>query len=122
MTGPWKTTSIHEMKVFFGSIIHVGIFLSAQVKNYWSRDSEFPFYCIGIYLSDNRFEQLKRYFHVSKSYYLGSLPHSCLYFKVAPLEDLLQARYQQYFLPSSDIAVDEMIVRFTGRSAHTFLL
>ncbi|PWW74291.1 hypothetical protein C7212DRAFT_365300 [Tuber magnatum] len=55
----WKPTSIPEMKIFFSLIIYMGIFLSAQVKNYWSRDSEFPFYCIGMYLSQNRFEQLK---------------------------------------------------------------
>ena len=118
----WKPTSIPEMKVFFGLIIYMGVFPSAQVKDYWSRDSEFPFHRIGMYLSQNRFEQLKRYFHISEPYNPGSLPQSCWYFKVAPLANLLQARYQHYFLPSSDVAVDEMMVQFTGRSAHTIML
>lgn len=118
----WKPTSIPEMKIFFSLIIYMEVFPSAQVKDYWSHDSEFPFHRIGMYLSQNRFKQLKRYFHVSEHYDPGSLPQSCWYFKVAPRADLLQAHYQQYFLPSSDIAVDEMMVRFTGRSAHTILL
>ena len=88
-----KPTSIPEMIVFFGLIVYIGVFPSAQVKDYWSHDSEFPFHCIGMYLSQNRFEQLKRYFHVSEPYDPGYLPQSCWYFKVAPLADLLQARF-----------------------------
>ena len=115
-------TSIPEIKVFFGLIIYMGVFPPAQVKDYWSCDSEFPFHCIGMYLSRNRFEQLKRYFPVSEPYNPGSLPQSCWYFMVAPVADLLQTWYQQYFVSSSDVAVDEMMVRFTGRYAHTLLL
>ena len=119
-TRPWKPTSIPEMKIFFGLIIYMGIFPSAQVKDYWSRDTEFLFHRIGMYLSQNRFEQLKRYFHISEPY--ESLPQSQWYLKVQPLANILMTRYQYYFLPSSDVAVDEMMVRFTGRSVHTLLL
>jgi len=42
-TRPWKPTSIPEMKIFFGLIIYMGIFPSPQVKDCWSRDTEFPF-------------------------------------------------------------------------------
>ena len=117
---PWKPTSVAELKIFFGIIIYMGVFPSAQVGDYWSRDSQFPFHRIGMYISQNRFEQLKRYFHISPPY--NSLPRSQWYQKLQPLADILSARFRTYFLPASDVAVDEMMVRFTGRSAHTILL
>ncbi|PWW74878.1 hypothetical protein C7212DRAFT_345434 [Tuber magnatum] len=64
----WQSTSAAELKIFFGIIIYMGVFPSAQVSDYWKRDNCFPYHRIGMHLSQNRFEQLKRYFHVSLSY------------------------------------------------------
>jgi len=72
-----------------------------------------------MYQSQNQFKQLKWYFHISEPY--QSLSQSKWYLKLQPLANLLATHYQKYLLPSSDIAVDEMMVHFTGRSVHTLI-
>ncbi|RPB01415.1 hypothetical protein L873DRAFT_1645790, partial [Choiromyces venosus 120613-1] len=41
------------------------------------------------------------------------------YQKVEPLSSNLSSKFQRFMIPASNIAVDEMIVQFTGRSAYT---
>lgn len=65
----------------------------------------------------NRYEQLKRYFHVSDPQV--TLDVKDWYQKVEPLASTLQQQFQQYYLPSTKVAIDEMVVRFCGRSQHT---
>ena len=75
-------------------------------------------------LSRNQFEELtqERYLDISWPGDLGSLPQSSWYFKIAPLADLRQTSYQQYFLHSSDMTMDEMMVWLTGHSVYILLL
>lgn len=113
----WTPPSAAELRIFFGIIIYMGVFPSAQVSDYWRHDSNYPFHRIGLYISQNRFKQLKRYFHISPPY--DSLPRSQWYQKFRPLASILSARFQAYLLPASDVAVDEMMFRFTGCLAHT---
>ncbi|PWW80428.1 hypothetical protein C7212DRAFT_172436 [Tuber magnatum] len=65
---PWKPTSAAKLKIFFSIIIYMSVFPFSQVSDYWRHDNSFPSYRIGIYLSQNHFEQLKRYFHILPSY------------------------------------------------------
>jgi len=73
-----------------------------------------------MYLSQNRFEQLKRYFHISPPY--QHLPRAQWYEKFQPLANLLATKYQALLVPASKVAVDEMMIKFTGRSVHTTLI
>ena len=41
---------------------------------------------------------------------------------MTPLSSYFQYRCQELYLPSTNIAVDEMMVNFTGRSTHTIRL
>lgn len=113
----WIPISAAELRIFLGITIYMGVFPSAQVSGYWRHDSSFPFHRIALYISQNRFEQLKRYFHISPPY--NSLPRSRWYQKFHPLASILSARFQNYLLPASDAVVDDLMIRFTGRSAHT---
>lgn len=63
-----------------------------------------------------RFEQIKRYFHVSAP---TDGPISHWYMKLSPLFKHLQAKFKAYCIPSSNVAVNEMMEAFTSRSAHT---
>jgi hypothetical protein len=92
-----------------------------QVDDYWTRSQEFPQHCIARFMSYNRFKMLKRFFHVSPPY-TTPLPRSQWTKKVQPLSDDLQRRFQQHMLPATPVAVDEMMVRFTGRSVHTTVI
>ena len=68
-------------------------------------------------MSLNRFEQLKRYFHVSDPRL--ELDSGHWYEKLEPLASVLRQRFRQYYLPATKVAIDEMVVRFCGRSRHT---
>lgn len=67
-----------------------------------------------------RFEQLKRYFHVSLP--VENLPGRLWYQKVEPLSSTLQRRFQRYCTPATEVSIDEMMIRFIGQSAHTVRL
>ena len=66
------------------------------------------------------FEQIKRFLHISEP--VRSLPRCQWYHKLLPLADNLQQQFQQYLQPASAVAVDEMMIRFVGRSFHTIAI
>jgi len=114
----WTATSAAELRIFIGIIIYMGVFPSAQVSDYWRHDSNYPFHRIGLYNISEPFRATQCYFHISPPY--ESLPRSQWYQKVQPLASILpSARFYAYLLPASNVAVDEKMIRFTGRSAHT---
>src|SRR5437588_8255997 len=41
------------------------------------------------------------------------------YEKLNPLAAVLQERFRSYYLPATKVVIDEMVVRFCGRSHHT---
>lgn len=65
-----------------------------------------------------RFEQLKRYFQVSDPT-LEKPDDRDWFHRVGPLSSKLRNAFQKYFLPDSKVSIDEMMVRFFGRSKHT---
>ncbi|OQN95210.1 hypothetical protein B0A48_18748 [Cryoendolithus antarcticus] len=67
-----------------------------------------------------RFEQIKRFFHVSPP--LDSLPQSQFYQKLEPLSTEVITAFKSACLPASQVAIDEMIIPFTGRSKHTIMM
>ena len=68
-------------------------------------------------LSLLRFQQIKKYLHLSDPYI--SLTRSEWYRKLEPLASTLQERFQKYYFPGNKVAIDEAMVRFFGRSFHT---
>jgi len=67
-----------------------------------------------------RFSQIKRYLQISDPKQTLTLSPSHWHHKLEPLNSLIQKRCQQYSLPSSNITVDEMMIRFGGCSHHTY--
>lgn len=113
----WRATSIPELKIFLGLIIYMGVFSSPRNPDYWTSNPRWPQHGIGRYMSQNRFEQLNRFFHISPPF--ETLSRSEWYRKIQPLSCNLSRKFREVFIPTSDIAVDEMTIRFTGRSVHT---
>lgn len=107
----WYNTSAAELQVFLALVLYMGIWQSPQYTDYWAKTYKWPQHGIGKYMSKFRFEQIKRYFHVSAPY--ESLPRAEWYQKVEPLSDNLSFKFQRFMTPVSNIAVDEMMVRFT---------
>ena len=59
----WWPTSAAEIKVFVAVFIYIGIVRLPEYDDYWS--SKFGTFIYSLYISLNRFEDLKRYLHIS---------------------------------------------------------
>jgi hypothetical protein len=70
-------------------------------------------------LSRRRFTQIKRYLHVSDPDLTGALTDAEWYKKLEPLSSSICTRSQELAVPGTNTSVDEMMVRFFGRSKHT---
>lgn len=137
----WKDTSGAELKIFFGLLIFMGINRSPSPCDHWRygrkayfgiyhyakkmrryqdrRDRFFRRYSIKSFKKKHmgvvRFEQLKRYFHVSDP----NTPTVEWWHKLEPLSSSLQDSFLRYYIPSSKVVIDEMMVPFCRRSSHT---
>jgi hypothetical protein len=117
----WTDLLVEELYVFIGTIIYMGVHEEPNIPLYWNTDqNKGPVHTIPKHISQRRFEQIKRYCHVScaesdvqKGYNLPS--NKIWWYKLEPLASSLQASFQQYYSPSSEVSIDELMVRCFGR-------
>ncbi len=94
-----------------------------HINDYWNTDQETGpvHHRIRNAISQTRWKQIHRYFHVwdpTLDYSISSRtarPHE----KVDPLTKLLLSTFQRYWKPAIDVAIDECIEGFTGRTSDT---
>ena len=74
-------------------------------------------------MSLNRYENLRRYLHLS----VPEKPHSddeenaeLWWWRLDPIITLFHDGCRRYLIPGTAVAIDEIMVRFYGRSADTF--
>ncbi|CAG8683469.1 421_t:CDS:2, partial [Ambispora gerdemannii] len=78
-------------------------------------DTRLPVHHISKQMSLKCFEQIKRFLHVSS-------PATTIknYFdKLEPLLSHIRNVSKHFYMPNSNVSVDEIIIRFSGRSIHT---
>jgi hypothetical protein len=117
----WSELLVEELYVFIGAIIYMGIHKEPQTRLYWNTDfNQGPVYTIASHISLRRFEQIKRYCHIScpkgdqkEGYHLPF--NKIWWYKVEPLASDLQASFQRYYSPSSKVSINKLIVRCFGR-------
>ncbi|PKY61043.1 hypothetical protein RhiirA4_280836, partial [Rhizophagus irregularis] len=114
---PWQNLTISELKIFIAILIYMGIFKLPAIRDYWQTKHHYPKHNITKFMTCVRFEQIKRYFHVSS---IIDQENKTLFSKLEPLSTHIKNISQKHYIPSSNVSVDEMIARFSGRSAHTF--
>jgi len=132
---PWFDTSAIEIKVFIAILIYMGIHDSKRTDFYWRNDiSSGPIHTPQLYMSLNRFEQIKRYLHISQplgentdepqleatTQYSDEYMKELWWRKVLPLADVFRNACQQYYIPGTHTAIDELMIRCFGRSLHTY--
>lgn len=111
----WEPLEKYEFIRYLAFLVYRGLYPSSRIADYWNKDEELPIHA-GVQLSLLRVEQIKRFLHIChpdtqiKSYYD----------KVEPLVSHVQVISKRYYVPQSNLALDEMMVRFVGRSKHTF--
>lgn len=139
----WRSVTPNEMKIFVGIQIYMGITREPAVKDYFNEiPGKGAIHPTSYVMSQYRYEQLRRYFHISEppevtpgiisthcppeptpeqEYYMSDEQLSRIWWhKVHFVLDMLRRVSKRYYVPSSNVAIDESMVRCFGRSSHTY--
>ncbi|CAG8525093.1 10017_t:CDS:2 [Acaulospora morrowiae] len=107
-------TIVANMNLYSLSKNADGLFNSPSLNQYWNENTKLPIHNISKQMLLFHFEQIKRYLHVSSPIAIINN-----YFeKLEPLLSKIRDVSKQLYTPSSNVSVDEMIVRFSGRSVY----
>jgi hypothetical protein len=117
----WDTVIVDELYVLIGAVIYMGMHDEPNPAMYWTTDkTKGPLHTLSHHISLRRYEQIKRYCHISWSesdqrtgYDLPT--NKRWWYKLEPLASSIQASSQQYYNPSSKVSIDEIMVRCSGR-------
>ena len=61
----WKAVSTLELSIWLGIVVYMGVHNPPAVRDYWRHDGLNPAHPISKHMGQTRFEEIKRYFHVS---------------------------------------------------------
>jgi hypothetical protein len=135
------TTTLHEtcpaeLKVFVGILIYMELHKSYSEEVYWIRDlSCSPLHTCALHMTLNRYQAIKRYLHISPNLPIQSMIYELTteeeampiqhlqhiwWHKMEPLASIVRSAFVKYYTPSSQIAIDELMIRCYGRSQHTY--
>ncbi|KAL1957208.1 hypothetical protein VTO42DRAFT_6242 [Malbranchea cinnamomea] len=81
-----------------------------------------PIHLPQLYMTQTRFEQLKRFLHVSNVNNEELKPPGSKdwWYKLGPLASSFHEAAQRYYIPGPNLSVDEVMVRCAGQSLHTY--
>jgi hypothetical protein len=107
------------MHIFIALLIYIGIVGTSNINSYWDKNRN-TIYKPMESMTRFRFQQIKRYFHVSALPTTSShLSTACWHTKLEPLASLLRTKFKAYVILGQDVSFDKMMVPFAGRSKHT---
>jgi hypothetical protein len=117
----WTDLLMEELYVFLGAVIYMGVHEEPAINMYWNTDfNKGPLHTIAKHISLCRFKQIKRFCHIScpesdekAGYHLPS--NKIWWYKLKPLASSIQASSQRYYSPSSEVSINELMVRCFGR-------
>lgn len=113
-TRKWKATTMDEIFVFFSVVVLMGIYPKPDVKTFWTTEAmlETPFF--HDMMPRDRFLQILRALHFFNNDDLERGNEDLLY-KLRPVVDTLNDRFQSIYTPKQNICVDESLWRYRGR-------
>ena len=111
---PWKKVTAAEIRVFLALLIYMGAKQESGSHGFWKGGERGVFRAMSL----QRFSQIKRFLHISNPNL--QLSRAEWFQKVEPLNSMIRSRCQQFYFPASNVTVDEMMIRFGGRSHHTY--
>jgi Transposase IS4 len=95
----------------------MGVFSSSYVtRDYWRNNPLWPDHPIREYMSQTRFKQILRYFHIANP---SEATDKWIY-KVNPLLNVVRSASSKYYVPQINVSINEAMIRFSGRSRDTF--
>ena len=112
----WIPTTVSEFRAFLGVSIWMGLHLESSIKDFWNTNPlNGPIhYPVLNCMSLVRWQQIDRFFHVSKPLKPGQ--KETTFDKLEPLSTHLQEAFKKYWKSGTHLAVDETIQRFMGRA------
>lgn len=114
----WKETSVPEIKAFFGIMIAMGLHKLPDVELAWSSEPLFRVQPLAEIMPVKRYKKLRQAFHLNnnrKAPKRGS-PNFDKLFKIRPLVDHLNYKFQHSAVSASSQSIDEAMVKFKGRN------
>lgn len=107
---PWYPTSVGEIYVFLALRIYMTRHVENKVSDYWTTTGIKGFHPITQYMARHRYSQLYLRYRCT--------PHTTqdVFEKIDLLSDHIQGVNLQLWKPGRDLAIDEAMERFTGRS------
>ncbi|UPL02957.1 hypothetical protein LCI18_013891 [Fusarium solani-melongenae] len=122
----WQGTSIAEVYVWLGVLIYIGLHKERTIKSHWSTPKpgeQRPLHSIIKFMPYWKFQILHRHlrpFDYTKIDETGPLPK--VFQACDEWSDHIQAASAEIFIPGSHLAIDECMIRFTGRSNETTVI
>jgi hypothetical protein len=121
----WTDLLVEELYMFLGAIIYMGVHEEPAIEMYWNTDfNKGPLHTISTHISLCRFEQIKRFCHIScpesderAGYHLPC--NKIWWYKLEPLASSIQASSQRYYSPS-EVSIDELMVLCFSRFVFFF--
>ena len=115
----WSPITVEELRAFFGFSILMGINHLPAIDDYWSRDPHLRYAPIADRISRQRFRDISRYLHFVDNDHLAPRgdPSYDRLGKVRPLIEHLSERFEDVYKPTQNVAVDEAMIKFQGRSS-----
>ena len=108
----WVPTTTEEMWRYLAIRIRQGIVVLPELHHYWEAGYRDPY--TAQLMSRNRFCEVHRYFHITYPVPRGQ--RQTVVEKTDPFYHQCQALLHQFFVPGSNLTVDETMIRFQGRS------
>ena len=119
----WKT-NCEEMSAYIGFSILMGIVHEPEIRDYWSQPDLLHYSPISHRISQHRFAEISRYFHMvdNSSLPQRGQPGFSRLQKVQPVLDLVRKQFMETYTPSACISVDEAMIPFKGEIAHIIII
>ena len=110
----WSPITSAELQVYFGTLIYIGTLKVPRLQDFWNTKL---YNETSQHMSLVRFEQIRRFFHISDPRFPISTEH--WWKKLEPAHSHIQQISQELYRPATQVSIDEMMVRFHGHSQHT---
>lgn len=109
----WVETNANEMRVFLGTLLHMGPCTFPTIEHYWSQNIMYKMPFWGQVISRNRFQLLLRFLHFADNS-LNATTEDRL-FKIRPVLNHFNKLMQEQYVPNKHLCIDESMVLWRGR-------
>ena len=115
----WCELTVPELRAYFGFCILMGIVKLPSLDDYWKKDLRLHYDPVASRITRDRFRDIRRYLHLVDNDTLPppGTPGSDRLAKVRPLFEAVNSKCQTLYQPHRDVAVDEAMLKFQGRSS-----